>query len=201
MSSVNERKAPDLDRRPPRAPEYWRSIAQLQQAPESRAWLDHEFPMLAEDPRENDDRSEANRRQFLRLMAASLSLAGVTGLSGCRRPSEKILPYNRKPEYVIPGRPLYYATTMVMAGMPLGLLIETHEGRPTKVEGNPGHPLSLGATHAWAQASVLDLYDPDRSRLVIHDNKPSTWDEFLVSLDRQIRNAAQRRGQRTGHPQ
>lgn len=167
-------------------PEYWRSLEQRAQCPEFREWFDHEVHVLDKGGQPDDVPERANRRQFLRLMAASMSLAGVTSLSGCRRPAEKILPYNQKPEDVIPGQPLYYATTMVLAGMPLGLLIETHEGRPTKVEGNPKHPLSLGATHSWAQASVLDLYDPDRSRLVFHQNKPSTWEEFLAFLDRQV---------------
>ena len=104
-----------------------------------------------------------SRRTFLKVMGASAALAGI---SGCRRPVENILPYARKPEEVIPGVPNYYATAMPMGGVGRPLLVQSHEGRPTKVEGNPEHPLAQGATDIFAQASVLQLYDPDRSRHV-----------------------------------
>ena len=94
-------------------------------------------------------------------MGAAAALASMTG---CRRPEEKILPYARAPEEVVPGNPLYFATAMPLHGTAFGLLVESHEGRPTKIEGNPRHPASLGATDLYAQASVLDLYDPDRQR-------------------------------------
>src|SRR5690349_1097515 len=103
------------------------------------------------------------RREFLRLMGASIALAGA---AGCRvsPPVEKIVPYVRRPQNVTAGEPLYYATATTLGGYALGILVESHEGRPTKVEGNPLHPASLGATDVYAQASVLSLYDPDRSK-------------------------------------
>ena len=104
-----------------------------------------------------------SRRSFLKVMGASAALAGMTG---CRRPVETILPYARKPEEVIPGIPNYYATSMTLGGVGNAVLVQSHEGRPTKVEGNPEHPVSQGATDIFAQASVLQLYDPDRSRFV-----------------------------------
>ncbi len=104
-----------------------------------------------------------SRRSFLKVMGASAALAGM---AGCRRPVEEILPYARKPEEVIPGVPSYYATSMPLGGIGHAVVVQNHEGRPTKVEGNPEHPISRGATDIFAQASVLQLYDPDRSRYV-----------------------------------
>src|SRR5207248_2843893 len=104
---------------------------------------------------------EPGRRKFLKLMGASLALAGLTACT--RQPMETIMPYVRAPEEVIPGKPLFFATAFEMSGFAIGVLAESHEGRPTKIEGNPEHPASLGATDLFAQASVLSLYDPDRS--------------------------------------
>ena len=98
-----------------------------------------------------------SRRNFLTLMGASLALAG---LAGCRRPEQKIVPYVKPPEEITPGIPQYYATTMPFGTSSYGLVVESHEGRPTKIEGNPKHPSSLGASNAWIQASILGLYDP-----------------------------------------
>src|SRR4051812_752336 len=106
------------------------------------------------------------RREFLRLMAASIALAGAAGC-GVRPPVDQIVPYVHRPENVTAGEPLFYATAMTLGGYAQGILVESHEGRPTKVEGNPLHPASLGATDAFAQASVLSLYDPDRSKDVL----------------------------------
>src|SRR5687767_15570983 len=97
------------------------------------------------------------------LLGASLSLAG---LAGCRRPVEEIVPYVTAPEEIVPGIPRYYATTMPLGRSAYGLIVESHEGRPTKIEGNPSHPSTLGASSARIQASVLGLYDPDRSQSV-----------------------------------
>ena len=124
---------------------------------------------------------ETSRRTFLKVMGASAALAG---LSGCRRPAENILPYARKPEEVVPGVPDYYATTMPLGGVGRPLLVQSHEGRPTKAEGNPEHPLARGASDIFAQASVLQLYDPDRSRQVWTRNtggagERGTWDAFV----------------------
>jgi Fe-S-cluster-containing dehydrogenase component len=132
--------------------------------------------------------SAVDRRQFLRLMAASLALAGLGACT--RQPDEKILPYVRQPEHLVLGNPLYFATAMPLAGIATGLLVESHEGRPTKVEGNPEHPASLGTTDAWAQASILGLYDPDRSQVVTSAGTIRTWGAFRTALDAAV--AAQR---------
>ena len=135
---------------------YWRSLEELADDPQLREMVEREFPSQAgawADP--------ISRRRFLTLMGASLALAG---LSGCTRPPVgTIMPYIRQPEGLVPGKPLFYATSMTLSGFATGLLVESHEGRPTKVEGNPSHPASLGATDSFAQAAVLGLYDPDRS--------------------------------------
>jgi molybdopterin-containing oxidoreductase family iron-sulfur binding subunit len=105
-----------------------------------------------------------SRREFLRLAGATLALAGFSSCT--KQPPEKIVPYVRQPEIVIPGKPLRFATATQYGGFAQGLLVTGYEGRPTKIEGNPTHPASLGATSVWAQADVLDLYDPDRAQTV-----------------------------------
>ena len=120
---------------------------------------------------------DPSRRTLLKLMGASLGLAGLTA---CSRPVENILPAAKGVEDQIPGNPLYYATAMSLGGVATGLLVEAHDGRPTKIEGNPDHPFSRGAASAFHQASILGLYDPDRSREVMHDGQPSTWEEFAA---------------------
>ncbi len=152
------------------AQKYWRSQAQLQGDSEARSG--DEFM-----PDSDDEASRPSRRQFLQLMGASAALAGLTA---CRQPVEHILPYTRKPEEVIPGLSLFYATAMPFRGVVRPLLVESHEGRPTKVEGNPQHPMSLGTTSAFEQASVLDLYDPDRSQRVLKGGALSTAAEFVA---------------------
>jgi molybdopterin-containing oxidoreductase family iron-sulfur binding subunit len=113
-------------------------------------------------------------------MGASLALAG---LSGCViQPAEKIVPYVSQPEEIIPGKPLFYATAMTLGGEAIGLLAKSNEGRPTKIEGNPDHPQSLGATDARAQASLLDMYDPDRSQEILRRGDPATWQNFMTEL-------------------
>ncbi|MFO7697727.1 MAG: molybdopterin oxidoreductase, partial [Anaerolineae bacterium] len=116
-----------------------------------------------------------DRRHFLKLMGASLALSG---LGACATPDEPILPYVVPPEEVVPGKPLYFATAFTHGGYALGILAESHMGRPIKVEGNPRHPASLGATDAPAQASVLTLWDPERSRAVVHAGRESSWQAF-----------------------
>jgi len=120
-----------------------------------------------------------SRRRFLQLLGASLALAGA---QACAPPREQIVPYVRQPQQVVPGEPLYFASAHVVDGFAQGVLVETHEGRPTKIEGNPQHPASLDATDAFAQASVLNLYDPNRSQTVTLQGQISTWDEFLRTL-------------------
>src|ERR1700722_12025439 len=114
-----------------------------------------------------------DRRSFLQLMGASLALMGLGGNSGCRRADVRIMPDARSPEEIAPGKPLYYASSIPRAEGCYPVLVESHEGRPTKVEGNPRHPLSQGASDLLAQASVLDLYDPDRMREVKRGDQPS----------------------------
>ncbi len=154
---------------------YWRSLEELAGTPEFESFLHREFPENASewtDPK--------GRRDFLRLMGASLALAGLGACT--KQPLEKIVPYVRQPEEIVPGRPLFYATALEQAGYGLGVLVESHLGRPTKIEGNPDHPASLGATNALGQASILGLYDPDRSQVVRKAGRISTWDTFLQEL-------------------
>ena len=153
-------------------PHFWRSPAHREGDP---AFLETQRGEFA--PGADEKPGGASRRQFLQLMGASMALAGLTA---CRRPVEKILPYARKPEEVIPGIPLYYATGMPFRGTLRGLLVESHEGRPTKVEGNPQHPSSQGRTSLFEQGSILNLYDPDRLRTVRYDGNESSWDAFTA---------------------
>jgi len=121
---------------------------------------------------------DLSRRDFLSLMAASMALA-----AGCKaEPPEKIVPYVRPPEELLPGTPLYFATAIPASGYAIGLIVESHEGRPIKVEGNPDHPASLGATDVFAQASLLTLYDPERAQTVTHTGQIATWDGFITDL-------------------
>ena len=139
------------------APRLWQSLEELSGTKEFVEFRDHEFPPSA--GKGNDD---INRRDVLKLMAASAAMAG---LSACTKlPTEKIVPYVRPPEEILPGRPLFYATSLFQAGVATGVLVESHTGRPTKIEGNPEHPGSLGSSDIFSQASILNLYDPDRSQ-------------------------------------
>ena len=155
--------------------EYWRTLEELSGDPEFLEFLQREFPREA--PSEWDD--SVDRRDFMKLMAASLALAG---LSGCGlAPQEYIVPYVKQPDGLTLGKPQYYATAMPFGGDAIGLLVESHEGRPTKVEGNPDHPSSLGATNVYTQASILNLYDPDRAQTVTNYGEIRAWAEFLGS--------------------
>ncbi len=154
---------------------YWRSLEELADTPEFQELLHREFPENAStftDP--------VGRRQFLKLMSASLALAGVGACT--RQPAETIVPYVRQPEELVPGKPLFYATAMPFGGYASPLLAESHEGRPTKLEGNPDHPASMGATDAFAQASVLNLYDPDRAQTITYRGEVKTWADFMTGL-------------------
>src|SRR5207302_4298890 len=117
------------------------------------------------------------------------------GLSGClRQPEEKIVPYVKQPEEIVPGKPLYFATCTTLGGYATGLLVESHMGRPTKVEGNPEHPASLSASDMFAQASILSLYDPDRSKTVMKRGRIGTWAEFLTALSNETRRLGELKG-------
>jgi MoCo/4Fe-4S cofactor protein with predicted Tat translocation signal len=162
------------------AKRLWRGLEDLADTPERRAFLEHEFPHDPANDAKSVEDAGVHRRDVLKWMAASAALAG---LSGCTKmPEQKIVPYVRPPEEIIPGKPLSYATSMTMGGVATGVLVESNMGRPTKVEGNPLHPASLGATDIFAQASILGLYDPDRSQTVIHEGRISSWGAFLAQV-------------------
>ena len=178
MSAITRRD----DERNPRSSilnprSYWRSLEELAEAEEFQELLHREFP---ENATEWND--PVGRRRFLKLMGASLALAGLTACT--RQPTEYIAPYARQPEDLVPGKPVYFATAMPLDGFATGLVVESHEGRPTKIEGNKDHPASLGATDVFSQASVLGLYDPDRSKALSYlgdiDIKP--WSAFLGAI-------------------
>src|SRR6267142_2234239 len=155
--------------------QYWRTLEELAGDPEFEELLHREFPRQA--PSEWDD--SVDRRDFLKLMAASLAFAG---LSSCgRTPEQFVVPYVKQPEGMVLGKPQFYATAMPFGADAIGLLVESHEGRPTKIEGNPDHPSSLGATNVFAQASVLNLYDPDRAQTVTKFGEIQTWSLFVDS--------------------
>ncbi|HEV2912779.1 MAG TPA: TAT-variant-translocated molybdopterin oxidoreductase [Pyrinomonadaceae bacterium] len=167
--------------------QYWRSLEEFSETEEFRQLVEREFPQAAE---EWDDPIE--RRTFLKLMGASLALAG---LSACTyQPPEKIVPYVTQPEEIVPGKALFFATAMQMVGVATGLLAKSNEGRPTKLEGNPDHPGSRGATDVFAQASLLDLYDPDRSQTLTFREEIRPWSNFLEDMGRAISAARARRG-------
>ncbi|MFG0256750.1 MAG: TAT-variant-translocated molybdopterin oxidoreductase [Phycisphaerales bacterium JB043] len=162
---------------------YWRSLDELATTSQFGEFLHREFPSFA------GELTSPSRRNFLKVMGASLALAGAATIPGCRRPEHKILAYDRKPEDVIHGKPLYYASALVMSnGHAEGVLVETHDGRPTKIEGNPLHPGNQGKSSATAQAAILNLYDPDRlrhpvSRVGGDEEQDATWSDFWQFAD------------------
>src|SRR3954452_24099852 len=158
-----------------KGPEFWRSLDELAGTPEFEDLLHREFPRFA-----SEWPAGVSRRGFLQLASASLALAGLTGCT--KQPLEKIIPYVRQPEQLIPGKPMYFATASTHAGYALGVLAESHQGRPTKIEGNPDHPASRGAADAFAQASLLPLYDPDRSQEILHNGRVAPWGAFAGQI-------------------
>ena len=162
-----------------RGRDYWRSLDDLAATPEFQDLLEREFPRQAVGWSEDEDPVEG-RRNFLKLMGASLALAGMTACT--RQPTEHIMPYVRQPEDLIPGRPLFFATAVTLNGVANGVLVESHEGRPTKMEGNPEHPATLGACDPYTQAAVLQLYDPDRSQALSFNGEISSWGEYTGAL-------------------
>ena len=155
----------------PRGQKHWRSLDELQRMEEFQSFQTREF-----QPGASELEDPLSRRQFLGLMGASMALAT---LAGCRKPVEKIVPYLKTPEDTVIGRPEQYATSAVIAGSVAGLLVTSREGRPIKIEGNPQHPTSLGGTTAFQQASILGLYDPDRSKKVLNRGVASDWNSFV----------------------
>src|SRR5215470_850003 len=166
-----------------RGRDYWRSLDELAATPEFKDMVEREFPRQAIGWSEDENPVEG-RRNFLKLMGASLALGGLAACT--RQPTEHIMPYVRQPEELILGRPLFFATAHTINGVATGVLAESHEGRPTKLEGNPEHPASLGALDAMGQAAVLQLYDPDRSQSITRDGEIDAWGKFAGVLRDQL---------------
>ena len=159
---------------PASGPEYWRSLDQLADTPEFRQWVEREFPEDAAGVLDGQ-----SRRTMLKIMAASFGLAGM---AACRRPEVRLAPQARGRFDYVPGAPYNYTSVFALGGHAAGLVVQTNEGRPTKIEGNPDHPASLGAATVLAQASVLGVYDPDRSKMVLEGGKESSWDKFEAAV-------------------
>ncbi len=182
---------------------FWRSLEEAAETEGHQEFLHHEFPR---DPalqssmplglRESFNPAEASpshliqlgpqsggvsRRDALKFMAASAALGGLTACT--KMPPQKIVPYVRPAEQFVPGKPLFYATAMSVGGAATGLLVESNMGRPTKVEGNPDHPGSLGSTDAFCQSSILTFYDPDRSQVLIREGRISGWSDFVEAMN------------------
>ncbi len=169
-------------------PQYWKSLEELAETKEFQAFVDDE---LAD--RTPNWLDPAHRRNFLKLAAASLAMAGITACT--KQPKETIVPYVRQPEEFVPGVPLYFATAMQMGGVGTGLLATSHLGRPTKIDGNPDHPGSLGASDYFQQASLLTMYDPDRAQSVIQKSLISSWVSFQAAIAARREQAAVSKGE------
>jgi len=161
-----------------RGQDYWRCLEELSDSEQFHEFLKQEFPQQAAGLLDG-----VGRRDFLKLMGASLALAGLNACGRAAPVDKKIVPYVNQPETMVIGKPMFFATAFPMSGVGTGVLVESHEGRPTKIEGNPNHPASLGATDAFAQASILTLYDPDRSQVVSNAGRISTWNAFLTAIN------------------
>ncbi|MCU0492594.1 MAG: TAT-variant-translocated molybdopterin oxidoreductase [Chloroflexaceae bacterium] len=155
---------------------FWRSLDEIAGTPAFQTFVEREFPQGAAELTD-----PVSRRNFLKLMGASLALAGLAGCT-IPPPQQKVAPYAQAPTNQLPGVPLYYTTVLPQSGYGLGVVVTSHEGRPTKIEGNLNHPASLGATDVFAQADLLTMYDPDRSQSVLNNGGISTWDKFLALL-------------------
>jgi MoCo/4Fe-4S cofactor protein with predicted Tat translocation signal len=166
---------------------YWRSLGELADTPEFREYLHREFPEQASEW--NDPKG---RRNFLKLMSASLALAGVGACT--KQPPETLVPYVQQPEEIVPGRPLYFASAVPISGTAMPVLVESHMGRPTKIEGNPDHPASRGGTDVLTQASVLNLYDPDRAKTITFRGEVQGWPRFVGAMQEALRNQKARGG-------
>ncbi len=161
-------------------PRIWRSLRERENDPEFLKHLQTEFPRGADVYQD----SGLSKREFMKLMGASIALAGV-GLAGCRRPESYLVPFTKGVEYAIPGKFLYYATSMPARYGAVPLIATTSDGRPTKLEGNPLHPFSNGGTDSFAQAEILNLYDPHRSKQITEKSKASdaaAFDAFIQSI-------------------
>jgi molybdopterin-containing oxidoreductase family iron-sulfur binding subunit len=172
-NNLNNSSSPTTGRR------YWRSLDELADTPEFKDWLHREFPSGASEMVDGQ-----NRRQFLKIMSASFALAGL-GLAGagCRRPEEKLEPFGQQPADYVYGEPQYFATAMPTRTGAIPLVVKSYEGRPIKIEGNALYPGGNGGTDRYAQASILDLYDPDRAKRFTHNGKTVSHDGALKFLD------------------
>ena len=152
--------------------EYWRSLEEVSNTPEFQRWVEDEFP-------NRRTLADLDRRDFLKFMGASLMFAGLAGCRAVRLPTEQVAPYAFMPEDSVAGQPLQFASAFAHNGTAIGVLVKSYDGRPGKIEGNPNHPQSLGATDAITQAAILDFYDPERARDVAKGTAPSSWEVFL----------------------
>jgi molybdopterin-containing oxidoreductase family iron-sulfur binding subunit len=167
---------------------YWRSLEEVADTPQFQEMLYKEFPQQAPDWLDS-----VSRRKFLMLAGASIALAGV--MTGCARPpQDRIVPYVRPPQNMIPGKPLFFASAMPFRGVGQGVVVTSREGRPIKIEGNPDHPDSLGATNVFGQASVLGMWDPDRSQAVLKLGEPSSWSDFIAALYQRLESKKSKDG-------
>ena len=156
-------------------PEYWRSLEELAGSEEFRLMMHREFPKGSSEWLDS-----VSRRGFLQMMGASMALAGMTACT--RQPLEQIVPYVKQPEDLVPGKPQYYASATMLGGYASPVLVESHMGRPTKIEGNPDHPASLGASDIFSQATVLEMYDPDRSQAPAYLGDVRSWKAFVEAI-------------------
>ena len=162
-----------------KGPNYWRSLDELFSVDGFREFLHREFPRQAGEWIDDE-----GRRNFIKLMGASLALAGMTACS--KQPTEFLVPYVEQPEELVPGKPLFFATAFPVHGVANPVLVESHSYRPTKVEGNPEHPASLGSADVATQASILGLYDPDRLQTVNYIGETRSYTAFLQAMIRQF---------------
>lgn len=172
-----------------KAPASWRSVEELADTPEFHERLKQEFPSQQDkwiDP--------VTRRSFLKVMGASLALSGLAGCTGFSKPREHIFPYTNQPENLVLGKSLFFASAMPFQGYAYPVLVESHEGRPTKIEGNPDHPDSQGSALAFVQASVLDLYDQDRAQAITYFQETRDWADMLLDLNSQLGSLPEGKG-------
>ncbi len=166
---------------------YWKSLDEAADTPEFRQWLEREFPAGAAEL------DSMTRGEFLKLGAASMIFAGF-GLAGCREPKQHILPYAKQPERIVPGVPIFYASSMPTAQENIPLVVETHGARPTKIEGNPSYKVNGGATNIFAQASILNLYDPDRVERSYGRDKKSLSRAEVIDLFKTLSKYKDKKG-------
>src|ERR1700744_1715176 len=164
-------------------PALWSGVEEISNDPAFQAWVDAEYPAAAEF-------APTARRDFLRLMGASFALAGLTGCE--KSPFVAAIPYVYQPEAETPGLPRYYATAVTLGGYAQPVIATTYSGRPTKLDGNPDHPVTRGRSDIFMQAAVLQLYDPDRAQGPTRHGEPVTWDDVASNIA-DLRNGWARR--------